>query len=333
MSAAYLADADTIGPADSMIHVAAFSHASGLMSLPFLARGAAQVLPPSGGFDADELFDLVEGGERSTFFVPPTLLRRVSAHPRAGAAADRIGTIIAGAAPILPADLRNAVGALGPVVWNGYGQGESPCTITANGKAAIGAAVEAGDEAALRSVGVARVGLAVRVVDEADRELPAGEVGEVTVDGPTVMAGYLEMPEATAEALRGGRLHTDLGFFDDRGRLTLVDRAKDVIITGGYNVYPREVEDVLDPDPAVAEVAVVGVPDPEWGEVIVAFVVPSGAGEVDAEGLDRRCLDAIARHKRPRSYEVVEELPRNPAGKVLKAKLRELAGPRGGARA
>ncbi|HUC00923.1 MAG TPA: class I adenylate-forming enzyme family protein, partial [Solirubrobacterales bacterium] len=174
MAAAYLADADTVGPADSMIHVAAFSHASGLMSLPFLARGAAQVLPPSGGFDADELFDLVAAGERSTFFVPPTLLRRVAAHPRAGEVADRIGTIIAGAAPILPADLKAAVGALGPVVWNGYGQGESPCTITAHGKAAIGAAVAAGDEAALRSVGVPRVGLIVRVVDEEDRELPAG---------------------------------------------------------------------------------------------------------------------------------------------------------------
>ena len=332
MSSAYLADAATIDPSDSMIHVAAFSHASGLMALPFLSRGAAQVLPPSGGFDADELFDLLAAGERSTFFVPPTLLRRLAAHPRAGESRGKIGTIIAGAAPILPDDLRAAVGALGPVVWNGYGQGESPCTISAHGKAAIGAAVAADDEEALRSVGVARVGTSVRVVDEDDRELPAGEVGEVVVDGPTVMAGYLDMPEATAQTLRGGALHTgDLGRFDDHGRLTLVDRAKDVIITGGYNVYPREVEDVLDRDPAVAEAAVVGVADPEWGEVIAAFVVPAGAAEVDAEALDRRCLDSIARHKRPRSYSVVAELPRNPAGKVLKSELRELAA--GGANA
>jgi long-chain acyl-CoA synthetase len=326
MSAAFLADAATIDPSDSMIHVAAFSHASGLISLPFLARGATQVLPPSGGFDAEELFDLVDAGERSSFFVPPTLLRRFAAHPRAGGSRGKIGTIIAGAAPILPDDLRAAVGALGPVVWNGYGQGESPCTITAHGKAAIGVAVQADDEEALRSVGVARAGMIVRVVDEEDRELPAGEVGEVVVDGPTVMAGYLDMPEATARTLRGGALHSgDLGRFDERGRLTLVDRVKDVIITGGYNVYPREVEDVLDRDPAVAEVAVVGVADPEWGEVIAAFVVPAGDVEVDAEALDRRCLAAIARHKRPRSYSVVAELPRNPAGKVLKSELRELA--------
>ncbi|HEX2706532.1 MAG TPA: AMP-binding protein, partial [Solirubrobacterales bacterium] len=326
MSAAFLADAATVTPADSMIHVAAFSHASGLMALPFLCRGAAQVLPPSGGFDAEELFDLVGSRERSSFFVPPTLLRRLSAHPRAGEAANGIGTILAGAAPILPSDLRDAVGALGPVVWNGYGQGESPCTITANGKGAIGAAVRDGDEDGLRSVGVARVGVVVRVLAEDGQELPPGEVGEVVVDGPTVMAGYLDMPEATAQTLRGGCLHTgDLGRFDDRGRLTLVDRAKDVIITGGYNVYPREVEDVLDLDPAVAEVAVVGVADPEWGETITAFVVPAADAEVDEDALDRRCLESIARHKRPRSYSVLAELPRNPAGKVLKSRLREIA--------
>jgi long-chain acyl-CoA synthetase len=212
------------------------------------------------------------------------------------------------------------------VVWNGYGQGESPCTITANGKASIAKAVESGDEDGLRSVGVARVGVIVRVLDASDRELPPGEVGEVAVDGPTVMSGYLDMPEATAETLRGGVLHTgDLGFFDEQGRLTLVDRAKDMIITGGYNVYPREVEDVLDLDPAVAEVAVVGIPDAEWGERIIAFVVAAPGAEVDTEALDRRCLEAIARHKRPKSYSVVAELPRNTVGKVLKSRLRELA--------
>jgi long-chain acyl-CoA synthetase len=327
MSAAFLADSATVTPVDSMIHVAAFSHASGLMALPFLARGAAQVLPPSLGFDADELLGLVGAAERASFFVPPTLLRRLSAHPLAGGEiAERIGTILVGAAPVSSADLRDGVAAFGPTLWNGYGQGESPCTITANGKAAIAAAVAAGDGDALRSVGVARMGLVVRVVDGEDRELAPGEVGEVVVDGPTVMAGYLDMPEASAAALRGGCLHTgDLGFFDPQGRLTLVDRAKDVVITGGYNVYPREVEDVLELDPAVAEVAVVGVADPEWGERIVAFLVAAPGAEIDQAALDRRCLDSIARHKRPKQYHEVAELPRNAAGKVLKGKLRELA--------
>ncbi|HEY1277686.1 MAG TPA: AMP-binding protein [Thermoleophilaceae bacterium] len=326
MAAAYTADVAEVAPRDALVHVAALSHASGLFSLPFVARGAAQVLPPSGGFAATELLDLVATGERSTFFVPPTLLRRLTAQARAAPVArERFGTIIVGAAPVPPADLRDAVAAFGPCVWNGYGQGESPCTITAHGKADIGAAVAAGDEHALRSVGVARAGMRVRVSDADDRELPPGEVGEVLVDGPTVMSGYLDMPEATAAALRGGWLHTgDLGSFDERGRLTLVDRAKDVIISGGENVYPREVEDVLELDPAVAEAAVVGVPDPEWGERVVAFVVLAGDAVLDEQALDGRCLDAIARHKRPREYHAVAELPRNSAGKVLKPKLREL---------
>jgi long-chain acyl-CoA synthetase len=325
MAAAYMADAAEVAPHDAIIHVAALSHASGLMCLPFVARGGAQVLPASGGFDAGELLALVTAGERSSFFVPPVLLRRLAAHDGAAdVPPDLLGTILAGAAPVLPSDLRDAVGAFGPCVWNGYGQGESPCTITAHGKAAIGAAVAADDEAALRSVGVARVGMRVRVVDGDDRELEPGEVGEVVVDGPTVMAGYLDLPEATAETLRGGWLHTgDVGTFDERGRLTLVDRAKDVVITGGYNVYPREVEDVLLLDPAVAEAAVVGLPDPEWGERVVAFVVAAPGARVDEAALDRRCLEAIARHKRPKEYRLVGELPRNPAGKVLKKQLRE----------
>jgi long-chain acyl-CoA synthetase len=162
-------------------------------------------------------------------------------------------------------------------------------------------------------------------VDGDDCVLPLGEVGEVVVSGPTVMAGYLDLPDETAETLRGGRLHTgDLGQFDDRGFLTLVGRAKDVVITGGYNVYPSEVERVLLGDATVAEVAVMGVPDYEWGECVVAFVVPRQGAEVDTGALDVRCLDSIARYKRPKRYVVVEELPRNSAGKVVKSELKRI---------
>jgi long-chain acyl-CoA synthetase len=327
MAFAYMADVAELTPRDSIVHMAALSHASGLLALPFVARAGAQVLPESGGFDADELFGLVAAGERSSFFVPPTLLRRLAAHPGADSLnRERLGTILVGAAPVLPSDQRAGVDAFGPCVWNGYGQGESPCTITANGSEAVAAAVAAGDDDALRSVGVARTAMRVRVVGPGDGELPVGEVGEVVVDGPTVMAGYLDMPEASAEALRGGWLHTgDLGRFDAQGRLTLVDRAKDMIISGGYNVYSREVEDVLELDPAVAEAAVVGMPDPEWGERVVAFVVPSAGAAVDEAALDRRCLESIARHKRPKEYFVLAELPRSAVGKVLKSKLREVA--------
>jgi long-chain acyl-CoA synthetase len=138
------------------------------------------------------------------------------------------------------------------------------------------------------------------------------------------MSGYLDMPEETAEALRGGWLHTgDLGRCDAAGSFWLVDRAKDVVISGGYNVYPREVEEVLLGDPSVGDVAVIGVPDPEWGECVVAYLVAKPGAQIDESALDRRCLDSIARHKRPKSYRVVRQLPRNSAGKVLKTTLRE----------
>jgi len=320
MTAAYYADVDAVGPRDSLIHVASFSHASGLFSLPFIGRGAAQVLPESGRFDVDELLALVSAGDRSTFFVPPTLLRRLCA-----TSVQRVGRVLIGAAPVSPDDLRQGAAAFGPCLWNGYGQGETPCTITALGAEAIDAALRDGDDRRLSSVGVARFATRVEVVDDDDRVLPPGEVGEVVVSGPTVMAGYLDLPGETAETLRGGRLHTgDLGHFDERGFLTLVDRAKDVVITGGYNVYPSEVERVLLGDPAVADAAVVGVPDDEWGECVVAFVVPREGSGVDIAALDARCLDAIARYKRPRRYVVVEELPRNSAGKVVKNELKRI---------
>jgi long-chain acyl-CoA synthetase len=320
MTAAYYADVDAVGPRDSLIHIASLSHASGLFSLPFVGRGAAQVLPESERFDVEELLALVSAGDRSTFFVPPTLLRRLSATP-----VQRVGRVLVGAAPVSPDDLRQGVAAFGPCLWNGYGQGETPCTITALGAEAIDVALRDGDDRRLSSVGVARFATRVEVVDDDDRVLPAGEVGEVVVSGPTVMAGYLDVPVETAETLPGGRLHTgDLGHFDDRGFLTLVDRAKDVVITGGYNVYPSEVERVLLGDPTVAEAVVVGVPDDEWGECVVAFVVPREGAEVDTAALDARCLDAIARFKRPRRYLVIDELPRNSAGKVVKNELKRI---------
>jgi long-chain acyl-CoA synthetase len=291
--------------------------------LSFLGRGATQVLPASGGFDVDELVGVVAAHHRTTLFVPPVLLRRMLAGGAAGAVDPaRLGTLLVGAAPVRAEDLRAGVAAFGPRIWNGYGQGESPNTITAMPAADVAASLDRPDR--LTSVGTARFATRVRVVDPAGRPLPPGEVGEVVVSGPTVMAGYLRRPEATGEALRNGWLHTgDLGRFDDAGYLTLVDRAKDVVITGGYNVYPREVEDVLAGDPAVADVAVIGIPDDEWGERVVAVVVPRHGTAIDPAALDARCLAAIARHKRPRAYVVRTELPRNPAGKVLKTVLRD----------
>lgn len=322
MSLAYCTDVEWVDERSGLLHLALQSHASGLFALPFIARGAAQVVPTS--TDPGHVARLLAEHDRLTFFVPPILLRRLSSEATiASAPVERMGTVLVGAAPVHVDDLRAGMATFGPRVWNGYGQGESPCTITAMGPRAMAEADLRGDESALGSVGVARVGTRVAVMDEQGNLLPDGEIGEVVVKGPTVMAGYLDRPEATEETLRGGWLHTgDLGRFE-RGRLTLLDRSKDMVITGGANVYPREVEDVIRLHPQVADIAIIGVPDAEWGERVVAFVVLESGSNIDQATLDSYCLTSMARYKRPKEYHVVTELPRNGAGKVLKTTLRQ----------
>jgi long-chain acyl-CoA synthetase len=252
------------------------------------------------------------------------MLTRLIADP-AFAAADHgnLKAIIYGGGPMYVADVLRAVDLLGPRLVQIYGQGESPMTITALGRAYHLDRSHPRWRERLGSVGLPFAGVEVRVVDGGDRDVATGETGEVLVRGDTVMAGYFEDAAATAQTLRGGWLHTgDLGALDEDGFLTLRDRSKDMIISGGSNIYPREVEEVLLRHPAVAEASVVGRPHPDWGEEVVAFVVPrAGAAVAEAE-LDRLCLDSIARFKRPRAYVFLEALPKNNYGKVLKTELR-----------
>ena len=325
MATLYLADVDHLTPDDAHFHLAAQSHATGLFGLSHIAKATHQVLPPSGGFSPAELGQLLRWHRRATFFVPPTGLRRLLADPAfAGAPIENIRTVLLGAAPVYAADLRAGHEAFGPRLWNGYGQGESPCTITAMPKAVLAAAIEAGDEARMVSVGLARTGIEVAVVDAEDRPLGPGEVGEVVVRGDTVMSGYWKLQEASTEALRGGWLHTgDLGLLDGGGFLTLLDRAKDLVISGGSNIYPREIEDVLLEHEGVAEVAVIGVPDAEWGESVMALIVPREGARVETAELEALCLQRIARFKRPKHWRILASLPKNSAGKVLKRELRD----------
>lgn len=325
MAIGYLADIDRLTPDDCLIHLAAQSHATGLFGLSHIAKATHQVLPPSGGFDAAELADLLRLYDSATLFVPPTGLRRLLRDPAfARAPVERLRTLLLGAAPVYAADLKAGFDLFGPRLWNGYGQGESPCTITAMSKEMLAEAIRCGDEARMMSVGVARTGIEVAIFDAEDRPLPVGQVGEVAVRGETVMTGYWNLPAESAAALRNGWLHTgDLGSLDDRGFLTLLDRAKDLIISGGLNIYPREVEEVLLEDKDLAEVAVIGIPDPEWGESVMAILVPSAGTIPDLAALERLCLDRIARFKRPKYWKVVDSLPKNSAGKVLKRELRQ----------
>jgi long-chain acyl-CoA synthetase len=326
MAAVYLADIDFLSPDDCLFHLAAQSHATGLFGLSHIAKATHQVLPPSGGFDPGEIAEMLALHRSATLFVPPTGLRRLVRHANfARADISAIRTVLLGAAPVYSADLKAGYELLGPRMWNGYGQGESPCTITAMPKTLLAASIESGDEARMVSVGVPRTGIEVAIFDDEDRPLPPGAVGEVVVRGHTVMAGYWNLPEASAAALRSGWLHTgDLGALDDRGFLTLLDRAKDLIISGGSNIYPREIEDVLLEDASVAEAAVIGVADPEWGESVAAFLVAAPGHCLDLGRLEALCLERIARFKRPKHWRLIESLPKNSAGKVLKRELRAL---------
>jgi long-chain acyl-CoA synthetase len=177
------------------------------------------------------------------------------------------------------------------------------------------------DPAVLTSAGVVRTGMEVRIADEEGHPVAPGVVGEILARGPAVMTGYWERPEATAEALRDGWLHTgDLGRLDERGYLSVLDRMKDFIISGGSNVYAREVEDVLLRHPRIHEAAVFGVPHPVWGEAVTAAVVGEGVAPGD---VDEFCRGTLAGYRRPKQIHVCPELPKNAYGKVLKRELRE----------
>ena len=323
-SLSYFADIDPVSANDSILHAAPISHGSGLYGLPHIARGAVSVVPHSGGVDGDEIAALLQRWTGVSFFAAPTMVKRLTGDRSVAAALANLKTIIYGGAPMYLADLEDALGMFGPRLAQIYGQGETPMTITALSKADHADRAHPRWQERLQSVGTARTDVEVRVVDDEDHELRAGEVGEVVVRGDVVMPGYWNEPVASAEALRGGWLHTgDVGSFDDDGYLTLRDRSKDLIISGGMNIYPREVEEALLRHPGVGAVAVVGRPDPEWGEAVVAFVVASGATAPGTDDLDRACLESIARYKRPKDYRFVDSLPTNNYGKVVKRDLRE----------
>ena len=324
-SLSYFADIDQVLPTDCMLHAAPLSHGSGLYGLPHVARGALSVIPHSGGVDGGEIAALLGRWRGMSMFAAPTMVKRLAGDPAvAGADLSHLKTIVYGGAPMYLADLEQALGVFGPRLAQIYGQGETPMTITGLSKADHAERDHPRWRERMQSVGFPRTDVEVRVVDETDRELRAGEVGEVVVRGDVVMAGYWNQPDATAETLRGGWLHTgDVGSFDADGFLTLLDRSKDLIISGGMNIYPREVEEVLLRHPGVRAAAVVGRPHPEWGEAVVAFVVADDGGAPTPEDLDRICLQTIARYKRPKEYCFVDALPTNNYGKILKRELRE----------
>jgi acyl-CoA synthetase (AMP-forming)/AMP-acid ligase II len=259
-------------------------------------------------------------------FAAPTMVSRLINDPLAGSTpTGGLKTIIYGGAPMYVSDLKRALTLFGPKLYNLYGQGESPMTITGLDKAMHADSTHPDYEARLASAGFARTAVAVKVVGENGLEVEPGEIGEIVTRSDCVMKGYWNNPAGNAQAVRDGWLWTgDIGAMDASGLLTIKDRSKDMIISGGANIYPREIEEVLLTHRGVVETAVVSRPHAEWGEEVIAFVVKRPDVEVSAAMLDQLCLENIARFKRPKTYRFVDTLPKNNYGKILKTELRDL---------
>ena len=326
MIACHFISVDSTGPEDSIIYAAPMSHGAGMGSFANVIAGGRHVVPRSHGFDPGEALALAQQHRRAFMFAAPTMVKRLADHvEQSGADASGFRTVLYGGGPMYLEDIKQALRVIGEDRFvQLYGQGETPMTITVLERAQFANRDHPRYEARLASVGVAQSLIEVRVTDADGHDLPHREVGEILVRGETVMRGYWENPEATARTLRDGWLYTgDMGFFDADGFLTLKDRSKDMIISGGSNIYPREIEEVLLQHAGVHEVSVVGRRHAEWGEEVVAFVVAKPGVQLSERELDATCLEHIARFKRPRAYRFISALPKSNYGKVLKTELRE----------
>ena len=328
MGMGYHVDVDPVAREDAIVYAAPISHGAGIYAIPHLMAGARHVVPASGGLDPAELFALGRVLGPLSLFAAPTIVGRLVDEAgkqglSSGDCAQSFKTIVYGGAPMYVADIQRALAVMGPRFVQIYGQGETPMVGTVLSRADLADSAHPRYLARIASVGVAQTPVRVRVTDAEGRDLPLGEVGEIVVKGDSVMAGYWANAAATAAAVKDGWLFTgDMGALDADGYLTLKDRSKDLIISGGSNIYPREVEEALLTAPGVAEVAVVGEADAQWGENVVAFIVAQPGAALTEAALDTHCLAHIARFKRPKRYVFVNALPKNNYGKVLKTELR-----------
>jgi long-chain acyl-CoA synthetase len=315
VTVSWLADLSPLDENDVTLHAAPLSHGAGFHALAATARAAHQVIPETASFEPLRILDFIRAyGVTNTWMVPTQIVMLTEAAPP-DPDLPSLQYVVYGGAPMTPAATERALRTFGPIFVQLYGQGETPMTVTVLRR-------EDHRPELFGSAGRARPGVEVEIQDADGRSLAPGDVGEVVVRGASVMSGYWGRPDATAESLRGGWLHTgDLGRLTDDGVLYLLDRTKDMIISGGSNVYAVEVEQVLSSHPDVGDVAVIGVPDDLWGEMVVAVVVPAD-GDVDLTALEQHCRASLAGYKIPRRWLQVESLPRNAYGKVVKRDLR-----------
>ncbi|MFC8042211.1 AMP-binding protein [Nocardia sp. NPDC057353] len=302
--------------------VAPLSHGAGIHLLPQIARGARTVLPTAPGLDPAEVWELVERERVSNMFTVPTILTMLAEHPAAEARDhSSLRSVIYAGAPMAIADQERARGVLGDVLVQYYGLGEVTGAITVLPPREHGRPRPADVE--IGSCGYPRTGIQVSIQDERGRELPPGERGEICVAGPAVCHGYLDNPAADAAAFRDGWFRTgDLGLLDESGYLYVTGRASDMYISGGSNVFPRDIEEKLLQHPAVHEVAVLGMPDAKWGEVGVAVCVPRAGRSLDHDELREFLRGKLAGYKMPRHFVVWDALPKSGYGKIVKRTLR-----------
>lgn len=312
-----LANLVSPGRSDAMIHAASLIHASGTFVLPFWLRGGRSIVLEK--FDPETYLVDVKRYGATHANVVPTMLQMLLA----GSGNQDVGglrSVIYGASPMPRPVIENALERWGPLFSQYYGQTEAPLALTV-----LSSQDHLGPDAPLSACGQVSVDVSLKLVNEAGEAVAIGEIGEIAVSGPMVHAGYLDAPELNQEVrLPDGPLRTrDVGRFDERGFLHLVDRTSDMIVTGGYNVYPREVEDVLLDHPGVKECAVVGAPDPKWVETVCAFIVSAGGACPSEQELGDWVRQRLAPHKVPRRIEWTDTLPKSAVGKVLRRDLRD----------
>jgi acyl-CoA synthetase (AMP-forming)/AMP-acid ligase II len=316
-------DYGPVAKEDVILNTQPLSHGAGFFVLPYFIRGGTNVLIPE--FKPSIVFETIEQEKVTVLKLVPSMLYQLMEAPdKTQYNLESLHSIIYGGSPIAVPRLIEAVKFFGKKLIQLYGQAEAPmCISTLSRDDHI---IEGPEEVVKRlgSAGKPCLNVEVRIADEEGRDLAPGEVGEVIVRGYHLMKGYWKLPEATAEVLHDGWVHTgDLGYFDSQGYIFLVDRKRDVIISGAFNIYPKEIEDVIVAHPKVKEAAVIGVPDDKWGEAVKAIVVPKQGSRLEGQEIIDYCRDHMASFKKPKSVDVVKELPRNPYGKVEKTKLRD----------
>ena len=314
----------TYRPGQPVVNLAAapMTHTAGNVSIPATARGGTVVILERP--DPAALLDAIEQHRVTELFLPPTVIYMLLDHP--GVEKRDFSSLryfMYGAAPMSLEKLRQSIDVFGPVMMQGYGQMEAFASIAYLAPEEHFIDGEVAPDSRLSSCGRPTQLTQVRIFDEANRALPAGQSGEICVKGDIVMKGYYKAPEKTAETVIDGWLHTgDIGLLDEEGYLHLTDRKKDMIISGGFNVFPSEIEQVIWEHPAVQDCAVIGVPDEKWGEAVKGVVELNKGMSIEADELIALCRDRLGGVKTPKSIDFVAELPRSANGKVLKKDVR-----------